>query len=142
MTIPTSIPTQARDLTVTTSGPTATDAQLVVQLAQLAQAMRVDEGQALLHQHHDKGGLSYETFRSSYDIRSPEAIAILNVLKWHETVGTLVKQGLLDRGLVLDWLWVSGTWRACEPIALAHRAETGSDAMWENFEALAASQTD
>lgn len=129
---------QTDDLAVT-HGPTAADAQLVVQLAQLAQAMHVDRGQALLWTHQPDG-LSYETFEATYPAAGDDAIAILNVLKWHETIGTLVKQGLLDRGVVLDWLWVSGTWGLCRPIALAHRAETGSDEMWENFEALAASQ--
>jgi hypothetical protein len=41
------IPTQASELTITTS-PTHTDAQLMLQLAQLSAAMNVDRGQALL----------------------------------------------------------------------------------------------
>jgi hypothetical protein len=135
------IPTQAHDLTITT-GPSQTDAQLMVQLAQLAQAMNVDVGSALLYKHHKAGGLTWELYESTYPARDADGIAILNVLKWHETVGTLVKQGLLDRGLILDWLWISGAWEMCRPIALAQREQTGSDAMWENFEALAATQTD
>ena len=83
-----------------------------------------------------------DAFRAKPDVQRVEVAGCpINVLRWHETVGTLVKQGLLDRGLVLDWLWVAGVWEQCRAIALSHRVETGSDAMWENFEALAASQT-
>ncbi|MDX6199614.1 MAG: hypothetical protein QOJ79_2765 [Actinomycetota bacterium] len=136
------IPTQAPELTVTTSA-TQTDAQLIIQLAQLSTSMRVDHGVALLHKHHKQGnaGLSYEAFQAAYPDGDADGTAILNVLAWNETVGTLVKQGLLDRGLVLDWLWVAGAWDRCRAIALGQREEMGVPGIWENFEALAASQT-
>jgi hypothetical protein len=134
------IPTQAPELTITTAA-TDTDAQLMVQLAQLAQAMRVDRGAALLWKHRATGGLSFEQFEATYPTASDEAIAIMNVLTWNETVGTLVKQGLLDRGLINDWLWVAGAWEQCRGIAIGQREQLGEPAIWENFEALAASQT-
>jgi hypothetical protein len=134
------IPTQTRDLTVTTT-PTQADAQLMLQLAQLSAAMNVDKGQALLWKHHKQGGITFEQFEETYDADSKDAVAIISVLKWHETVGTLVKQGLLDRGLVYDWLWVSGTWDICRAIALGQREQAGVAEIWENFEALAAAQT-
>jgi hypothetical protein len=134
------IPTQTTDLTVTAS-PTQTDAQLVVQLAQLGQSMRIDRGQALLWKHHKDGGITFAQFEAAYPTDSEDATAIINVLKWHETVGTLVKQGLLNRGIVHDWLWVSGAWDTCRSIALGQRAEMNEPAIWENFEALALSQT-
>ena len=135
------IPTQTPELTITTT-PTQTDAQLLVQLAQLGTSMRIDHGAALLYKHYkqDKAPLSYEAFQSTYPDGDADGTAILNVLAWNETIGTLVKQGLLDRGLILDWLWVAGAWERCRAIALGQRAETGP-AMWENFEALAASQS-
>jgi hypothetical protein len=133
------IPTQMQDLTVTTS-PSQADAQLVVSLSQLGQAMNVDRGQAVLWKHRKDGGLTFEQFEATYPIGSEGSMDIINVMKWYETIGTLVKQGLLDRGLVLDWLWVAGSWEMCQAIALGHRAETGPE-MWENFEALAVSQT-
>jgi hypothetical protein len=134
------IPTQASELTITTT-PTQTDAQLMLQLAQLSQAMRVDRGQALLWKHRAEGGLTFAQFEATYPTDSDDAIAIMNVLKWHETVGTLVKQGLLDRGLIHDWLWVSGAWEMCSDIAMGQRAEMGVAGIWENFEALAAEET-
>ena len=133
------IPTQAPELTIT-KGPSQSDAQLMVQLAQLGQSMHVDRGQALLWKHQQAGGLTFEQFEATYPTDSDDAVAIVNVLKWHETVGTLVKQGLLDRGLIHDWLWVSGTWDTCRQIALGQREQMGEAAIWENFEALAAAQ--
>jgi hypothetical protein len=41
---------------------------------------------------------------------------------------------------VLDWLWVSGAWDKVGPAALESRAHAGVPELWENFEALAASQ--
>ena len=133
------IPTQASELTVT-SVPTQDDAQLIVQLAQLGQAMHIDRGQALLWKHQAEGGLTFEQFEATYPTDSDDAVAIINVLKWHETVGTMVKQGLLDRGLIYDWLWISGVWDQCQPIAVGQREQVGEPRIWENFEALAAGQ--
>lgn len=129
--------TQEQDRTLSTS-PAHADAQLLVQLAELGQSMRVDRGQALLWKHHQKEGLTFEQFEATYATDSDDAVAIINVLKWFETVGTLVKQGLLDRGLILDWLWVPGMWDLCRPIALGQRERLGEKGIWENFEALAA----
>jgi hypothetical protein len=57
-----------------------------------------------------------------------------------ETIGTLVKNDLLDRDLVLDWLWVAGAWERVGPAARRAR-EQFSPALYENFEALAKAQT-
>ena len=62
------------------------------------------------------------------------------VLIFHETVGTLVKNDLLDRDLVLDWLWVSGAWNRVAAAALEARAHADVPELWENFEALAQEQ--
>jgi hypothetical protein len=52
----------------------------------------------------------------------------------------LVKNDLLDRGLVLDWLWAVGLWERLGPAARRARERYGSDALYENFEALARAQ--
>ena len=59
------------------------------------------------------------------------------MLVFHETLGTLVKNNLLDRGLVHDWLWVSGAWARVGPAALRARENAGVPEIFENFEALA-----
>ena len=62
---------------------------------------------------------------------------IQTVLVFHETIGTLVKNGLLDGDLVRDWLWVKGAWAKVGPAALRARQATGEPKLLENFEALA-----
>ena len=61
-------------------------------------------------------------------------------LFFNETVGTLVKNGLLDRDLVYDWLWVSGSWDRVGPAARRAREKAGVAQLFENYEALAAGQ--
>ena len=51
-----------------------------------------------------------------------------------------MKNGLLDRGLVYDWLWVDGTWRRLAPAAKRVREKSGVPELYENYEALAAGQ--
>ncbi len=54
-----------------------------------------------------------------------------------ETVGTFVKQNLLDSNLVND-LWAPGLlWARVGPAALRQREEYGVPELWENFELLA-----
>jgi hypothetical protein len=64
----------------------------------------------------------------------------LRILTWGETIGTLIKNGLIDTDLVLDWLWARGMWERVGRAAQKHRDKTGVLALYENFEALAAQQ--
>ena len=59
----------------------------------------------------------------------------------NETIGTFVKQGLLDGGLVYDLFWIKGGWQCCRAIALYDREKSGVPALYENFETLAQGQT-
>jgi hypothetical protein len=63
--------------------------------------------------------------------------AVRIVLGFNETVATLVKNDLLDRDLVYDWLWVAGSWERVGPAALRARERAGVSVLYENFEALA-----
>jgi hypothetical protein len=65
---------------------------------------------------------------------------VQTMLMFGETIGTLVKNGLLNRELVYDWLWVVGTWERVAPAAKRARAKVGVPQMFENYEALAAGQ--
>ena len=62
---------------------------------------------------------------------------VRTVLVFGETVGTLVKNGLLDRELVLDWIWVAGLWQRVGPAARRAREEMKESQLYVNFEALA-----
>ena len=63
--------------------------------------------------------------------------AVRNILTFMETIGTFVKQGVLDRGLVDDLFWVGGLWRRVGPAALRERERAGEPRLYENIEMLA-----
>jgi hypothetical protein len=71
------------------------------------------------------------------DMRDP---AVRTVLNFGETVATLVKNDLLDRELVYDWLWVAGPWNRVAPAARRAREATGTPLLYANFEELASGQ--
>ncbi len=65
---------------------------------------------------------------------------VQTLLFFNETIGTLVKNDLLDRALVHDWIWVKGVWDRVGPAAKRSREKAGVPEMYENFEALAEGQ--
>jgi hypothetical protein len=67
----------------------------------------------------------------------PDDPAVLKVLNFGEVVGTFVKQGVLDRGLVTDMWWIEGLWARVGPAAERQREHLGEPRLSENFEALA-----
>jgi hypothetical protein len=73
------------------------------------------------------------------DSASIDEPAVRKTLSWGETVGTLVKQGLLNRDLVHDLWWVKGVWARVGPSALRQREKFGEPRLFENLEALAES---
>ena len=105
------------------------DAMLIVELAKWGSMIGLPEA-------------CRTVFSDDFDRDSAEALDphVQTMLVFHETVGTLVKNGLLDRDLVLDWLWVSGAWDRVGTAALESRAAAGVTELWENFEALAREQ--
>src|SRR4051812_41019995 len=120
---------QSRGRSRGTSGATNEDAMLLVELAKWGSMIGLDEASRAL-------------FSDGFDPEAVEADnpAVQSTLMFHETVGTLVKNGLLDRALVNDWLWVSGTWERVAPAARRAREKLGEPRLFENYEALAAGQ--
>ena len=106
------------------------DAALIVELAKWGSMIGLPEA-------------SRTIFADDFDRDSADALDrhVQTVLVFHETIGTLVKNDLLDRELVLDWLWVSGAWERVSAAALEARADAGVPELWENFEALAQAQS-
>ena len=104
------------------------DAKLIVELSQLGALNGLGEATGRIF----ADGFDPETA----DLSDPD---VRNVLGWNETVATLVKNELLDRDLVLDWLWVTGTWERVGPAAIRAREAAGVPPLYENFEALALS---
>jgi len=109
--------------------PDREDAALLVQLAQWGTSMGLQAAMSAI-------------FADDFDPDSASSRdePVSTVLGFGETVGTLTKNGLIDTGLVLDWLSVSGSWARVGPAALKAREEYGVPALYENFEALAAQQ--
>jgi len=107
---------------------TIEDAKLIVELAQWGAMM-------------DIGSATGEIFSDEFEPETASAgdESIRKLLAFYETIGTLVKNDLLNRELVLDWLWAAGVWERVGPAALRAR-EVTSPRMFENFEALAKSQ--
>jgi hypothetical protein len=63
--------------------------------------------------------------------------SVQKVLSFGEVVGTLVNQGVLDRGLVQDMWWMEGLWSRVGPAAQRQREHLGEPRLSENFEKLA-----
>ena len=88
---------------------------------------------------------SMEAARTVFDDAfDPETASLDNedvgkVLMFNETLGTFVKNGLVDAALVYDMWWVEGVWRRVGPYALRLRESAGEPRLYENFEWLATS---
>lgn len=109
---------------------TREDATLIVELAKWGAMIGLTDA-------------SRKIYSDDFDPSAADALdaEVQTTLVWHETIGTLVKNELLDRDLVYDWLWVAGSWERVQPAALAAREKAGAPELFENFEALAQGQT-
>jgi hypothetical protein len=105
------------------------DAMLIVELAKWGAAIEL-------------GAAAGAIWADDFDPETAEMTdpPIQTLLTFYETIGTLVKNGLLDRDLVYDWLWAAGVWNQVGPAAVRAREQAGVPQLFENFEALAAGQ--
>jgi hypothetical protein len=105
------------------------DAMLMVELAKWGSMAGIDEAaRDVMSDHFDP---------EKADAEDP---SVSKVLMFGETIGTLVKNGLLDRELVYDWLWIEGSWAKVAPAAKRARAKAGVPQLYENYEVLADGQ--
>ena len=108
------------------AAPTHDDAVLMVQLAQWGTSMGLEDAiRTILDDDFDPDTAEH--------IDQP----VLAVLYFGESIGTLVKNGLLSRELVHDWIWVEGLWTRVAPAARKARAQLGEPRLYENLELLA-----
>ena len=105
------------------------DATLIVELAKWGAMM-------------DLGEAARTIWADDFDPDAAEMTdpAVQALLTFYETIGTFVKNGLLDRDLVYDWVWAAGVWDRVGPAVARARERTGVPQLFENFEALAAGQ--
>ena len=109
---------------------TREDATMILELAKWGSMLGLPEA-------------SRKIFADDFD---PDAAHALDpetqtLLVFYETIGTFVKNELLDRELVYDWTWVTGAWERVGPAALKAREQSGVPELFENFEALAQGQS-
>jgi hypothetical protein len=109
---------------------TREDATLIVELAKWGAMIGLPDA-------------SRKVYADDFDADAAQALdeEVQTVLVFHETIGTFVKNHLLDRELVYDWLWVSGAWERVGPAGLRAREAAGVPELFENFEELAKRQT-
>jgi len=69
----------------------------------------------------------------------PDYLAVMTVGNLLESIGTLVKRGMIEPDITCDyWAYLIATvWQRTAPITFAARKKTGAAALWENFEYLA-----
>ena len=102
------------------------DANLVMQIVRWGTEMDLTEAvRTVLADHFDP------------EAASPDDPSVQKILNFGEVVGTLVNQGVLDRGLVLDMWWIEGLWSRVGPAARRMREHLGEPRLSENFEKLA-----
>ena len=108
---------------------TREDATLIVELAKWGAAIEL-------------GAAAGAIWAEDFDPEAAEMTdpPVQTLLTFYETIGTLVKNGLLDRELVYDWLWAAGVWNRVGPAAVRAREQAGVPQLYENFEALAVGQ--
>ena len=103
------------------------DAMLLMKIVNWASSIGLaDAGRVIFNQDFDK---------DSADAMEPP---IQTVLVVGETLGTFVKNDLLNRELVNDLYWIQGMWDRVGPAAQRAREQAGEARLYENFEALAA----
>jgi hypothetical protein len=110
----------------------------MVQLARLAAELDVGDGMAVLW--HDDFPVDMQKIDERFPLGSRGRLHLDALCVWYDTVGTLVKNGLFDRGLCDDWLSVTSVWDRIRTLALGERAKIGDPRLWANFEFLAESQ--
>ena len=108
------------------AAPTREDATLLIQIAQWMAMSGLNEQMPKI-------------FAEGFDPQKadPNEEPVRLALGTFETIGTLVKHGLLSEELVHDWMWVEGIWKRVGPAAMRARTDTGEPRLYENFEALA-----
>lgn len=111
--------------------PTHDDAMVMMQLAQMLSTPSTQE--ALDFIRSDEFKRDPQAFRRG----TAESRKIQTVLGTYETIGTLYKHDLINEDLLFDWLAISAVWDHVRDYALAQRKESGTDALWENFELMA-----
>jgi len=127
--------TATDEIQIIQSPPTYEDAQLLVQLQIMGSMTGAFRGFDLLEAFDKPPTLAQALKR--HPRGSEEQGQISAFLALCETVGTFVRQGILNEALVNDLFAVEYAWALCEKIAKGLRKQAGDARMYENTEWLA-----
>lgn len=125
------------DLTVNTHA-SQQDALLLVQVLNGPMGLLSMDGMMLLSTY-DKPPTHAQLVKD-HPVGSDGYRSVHALLSTSEMIATFVKQGLLDKSLVYDLLWVSGAWERAKGIAMHERERANEPEIYANFERLAAGQ--
>jgi hypothetical protein len=135
-TLPTQTPSAPTLAPVTAvAGPSHDDAAALVQLVHLHAQLQVSDGLDVVWRP-DFPQDPY-TIDAWYPPGTDGRRGLESVLVWFQTVGTLVKHGLLDPAIARDVARADLVWARIGPMAVAERGHTGDDEMWGGFQLLA-----
>lgn len=125
----------ADEIQIIQTPPSMADAQLIVQLNMMGAMTGAFRGLDLLHLFDKPPTLAQVLKR--YPRGSEEQGQISAFLGLAETVGTFVRNGVLNELLVNDMYAIAYGWSLIEKIAKGLRKEAGEPRMYENAEWLA-----
>lgn len=79
-----------------------------------------------------------EIFSENFDAAdgASDSAGVRKVLMFGETVGSLVKHGVLDWDLLSDLFWIDGMWKQVAAHAEYARTRMGEPRLYEHFESL------
>jgi hypothetical protein len=122
------------------SKPTRKDANILLQAATLMVNPTYQEASTFVLS--PRFITEYEPFVAKFPRGSQEFTLARRACAFYETLGTLWKHGLFHEDLLFDWLSIDYMWRRLKGFALGLRAEVGSPALYEHFEAMAQAETE
>lgn len=118
--------------------PTYQDATLMIQIAQWGSMSGTNEAANWIWS--DEYIPDYKKFIKKHPPGSEGFGNASKVCQWFETIGTLYKQGLINKALVDDWMTADLVWERIKGFALGQRERSGEPRIYENFEAMAKAQ--
>ena len=134
-TLPAQTPSAPTLAPVAAPGASQDDAAALVRLVHLRAQLQVSDGLDVLWRP-DFPQDTY-TIDAWYPPGTDGRRGLESVLVWFDTVGTLVKHGLLDPAIARDVARADLVWARIGPMAVAERGRTGDDEMWGGFQLLA-----
>ena len=119
--------------------PTHQDADLLIKLISARALMEVGDPDAQGWIWGDEFIPDYKEFKEKFRPGSVEWRRVHGAAGFFESLGTLVRNDLLNENLLYDWIFVVGSWDRMKDIMRGWREET-VPAMYENFEWIAERQ--